>query len=388
MSNATNNRLRVVFAGGVTGGHLYPGLAVAEQLVARDPTVRVAFAGPGSAFERAAVTKAGFDYVPLTCPRSPRRLRDVAHFGRRMFGGYRTAAAYLASQRVSAVVALGGYASVPMALAAVRRKVPLVLLEQNAVIGRANRWLARFAAVLCLPPIASSNPAAARRFGRCSIIVTGTPVRACFAEAAQSGGGASPSRDTLLILGGSGGARLLNEAVPKALAPLRRELATWRVVHQTGAADQSATSAAYRQAGIAATVVPFIDEVASTLARTRLAICRAGGSTLAELAVTGVPAMLVPLAGSADDHQRRNALAYAAAGASGMIESTRLGVEAVAGNLAQELSLLLPDAPRQETMSRAMTHLARPDAAALSAKLVMRMAREEHTMALSTRQTQ
>lgn len=363
--------LHIVFSGGVTGGHLFPGLAVAEQIARLAPGARITFCGPGGKLDRNEVARAGHEYLELACPRAPRRFWRFPHFAQHMLQGQWAAATYLRRNSVSAVVGLGGFASAPMALAAARRRIPLVLLEQNAVLGRANRWLSRLSQALCLAfDETDRTPDAARRI----VHVTGTPIRSAFNTRQLK------QERVLLVLGGSGGARALNEAVPRALAGLRAALDGWRVVHQSGAGDQDSTVAAYRAAGIDATVAPFITDMPAALCNAALAVCRAGGSTLAELAVIGTPAVLIPFAQAADDHQRQNARAYARGGAATLIDGAGLSPHELQKHIQSELARLLADESERIRMARAMNTFGRPDAAQRVAEIVLDLASRRDTM--------
>lgn len=397
--------IHVVFAGGGTGGHLFPGLAVAARLREALPAVRVTFVGSGRALERTHVAAAGYEYVALRCRPLPRRPWHLPGFVADNLAGYLTARRLLREENVGVVVGLGGFASVPMARAAIARRVPLVLLEQNAVPGRATRWLARRARVVCLAMAQSQG-----HFPRaCNLQVTGNPIRVSVIHSAVGGDciadplprrpgrrynrllqsriprhaqpetgnecleldGPRPQR-RLLILGGSGGAGSLNENVPRALGRLGRRLAGWSVLHQSGSPGFDATRRRYQALGVPATVVPFIDDVGSALATSGLAVCRAGGTTLAELAAAGVPAVLVPYPRAAADHQCRNAGAYATGGGCLVVEE-----QGPAGpldaRLAETLAAILPDARLRRAMSRAMRRLARPDAAGEVADVLQRL---------------
>jgi UDP-N-acetylglucosamine--N-acetylmuramyl-(pentapeptide) pyrophosphoryl-undecaprenol N-acetylglucosamine transferase len=413
---ATNHRLNsvtVVFSGGGTAGHLFPGLAVARRLSADVPGLRIVFAGGGREQEKQLIHEAGFDYLPIPCRAAPRRLQDVIPFLSANWSGYRAAKRFLTRHPVRAVVGLGGYASVPMARAAARRRIPLVLLEQNAVPGRANRWLARRADVLCsafaevkhhLPP-------------RCHWRVTGNPVRESFLAGIQTGsskantdraihgahqkGGlrrpclplptelavppegveAPPVQQPkqLLVLGGSRGARWLNTNVPMALAEIRHRIAGWRVVHQTGHDDHEATSAIYRRLGIESHVEPFINDVAKALAASDMAVCRAGGTTLAELAVSGVPAVLVPYPHAADDHQRKNADVFADAGACFLLDPQET-TDRPERALAERMLPLIASRETRRIMGHRIRALAHPDAAVDIATMIRNMLpRENHS---------
>jgi len=366
----------IVFAGGGTGGHLFPGLAVAERLAGDVPHVRITFAGTGREFEWRHVAAAGFEYLRLQCRPLPRRLREVFPFLTNNFTGYRKAGRFLSGQPVSAVVGLGGYGSVPMARAAIRRSVPLVLLEQNAVPGRATRWLAPAAALVC-----TAFEQAHRYLGpRCSVRVTGNPIRAGFtrrlvalgalavnhqgdiraAVASRASNGDMRSK-LLLVLGGSNGARSLNQHVPAALSIVRERLRGWSIVHQSGQADFEPTRRLYAKLGLKATVLPFVADVPSVLARADLAVCRAGGTTLAELAATGVPAILLPYPYAADDHQRKNADVFTKSGGCVTLDERELPGRLEA-HLADAIALLLGDSAKRTAMSQSIRCLAQPDA--------------------------
>lgn len=353
----SNDTPHIVLAGGGTGGHLFPGLAVAEQLRAILPDVRITMATGNKPFEQAHVAAAGFAHLrlpshPLTGPAGTWR------FVKENISGYRRARRFARLTKVSLVVGLGGYASLPMAWAATSSGIPLVLLEQNAFPGRVTRWFAPRAALICAafaearPHLKASGP----------VRVTGNPIRGGFLSAMkESERPTSPVRQ-LLILGGSGGSRTLNEQVPRALYKSRRNLIGWRIVHQTGPRDCDATKALYRKLDVEAIVVPFIERMPSVLRRTDLAICRSGGTTLAELAAAGMPALLLPWPKAANDHQRKNADVFVATGAAALLNSRD-----VKGRLdtaiAEQLAPLVRDSSRRENMAAAMRGLARPDAA-------------------------
>ena len=367
----------VVFAGGGTGGHLFPGLAVAERLESELPQVRITFAGSGRPFEREQVEGAGFAYLALPCRPLPRRLREVYPFVAHNYHGYREAGKFLRHEHVSTVVGLGGYGSVPMSRAAIRRNVPLVLLEQNAVPGRATRWLASRATLVCT----AFEQANRYLSSRCPVRVTGNPLRSEFAHpraALERSAGnepgqrrsatpARPSGDNhrskvLLVLGGSSGARSLNQHVPQALHKVGPGLRTWKIVHQTGSADLASTRKLYRKVGLSAIVVAFVAEMARVLAQADLAVCRAGGTTLAELAATGVPAILLPYPHAAHDHQRKNADVFTASGASVTLDERDLPAR-LDDHLAGAVALMVGNPAKRAAMSRTMRRLAQPDAA-------------------------
>ncbi|HYW79521.1 MAG TPA: UDP-N-acetylglucosamine--N-acetylmuramyl-(pentapeptide) pyrophosphoryl-undecaprenol N-acetylglucosamine transferase, partial [Thermoguttaceae bacterium] len=331
----------IVLTGGGTGGHLFPGLAVARRLVDTTPDVQITFAGSGKLFEQQHVCREGFEYVALPCRPLPRRIRDAFSFFADNVAGYLAARNLLAEQHVSAVVGLGGFASVPTGRAAIQLGLPLILLEQNAVPGRATRWLARSASHVCVAFAATRSKLSCQA----EIRVTGNPIRSGFGQTRDAS-----INGPLLVLGGTNGARSLNENVPRALYKIRAKLGDRQIVHQSGESDLDATRQLYRKLGLAATVVPFIADMPKALSDSYLAVCRAGGTTLAELAAAGRPAILLPYPYATDDHQRKNADVLSHAGAAVTVDLRELPGRAD-DHLAQSLSQLLDDPQRYRRMS-------------------------------------
>src|SRR5688572_14647376 len=296
----------VLFAGGGSASHLYPGMAVADHLRRRMPNIQITFAGTRSARERRSVRTAGHHYTMIPVHAMPRNPLQPVRFVTESVGGYCAARWMLREQRVSLVVGLGGSTSVAVVRAAVARGIPVVLLEQNAVPGRTTRWLSRAAAMVC----AAFEEVRPHLHVQAPVTVTGNPSRAAFEDLyfKTHGRNASPERAAdvprlaihaesrrqrrLVILGGSGGARSLNESMPSALAQLGERMNGWQVVHQTGDGQLLETESRYAQLGLRALTVCNIDEIASVLFASDLVVCRSGGATLAELALAGVPAIL------------------------------------------------------------------------------------------------
>jgi UDP-N-acetylglucosamine--N-acetylmuramyl-(pentapeptide) pyrophosphoryl-undecaprenol N-acetylglucosamine transferase len=371
------NTFHIVFAGGGTGGHLFPGLAVAKKLSANRPGVRITFVGTAKPLERQHVAAAGFDYVPLPSRPLPRRASEAISFVVENVAGYFAAGRLLDDENVAGVVGLGGYASVPMGRAAAHRRLPLVLLEQNVVPGKANCWLARFASLVCT----SFAETEQQIRWRCPVRWTGNPLRSF--EAGDSvgsrvgfsppsvDGGLKPTLQSprLIVLGGSGGARSLNENVPRALYKIRHLLAGWGILHQSGEADLESTRDLYRKFALEARVEAFWPELPVLLAGSSLAICRAGGTTLAELSTAATPAVLLPYPNAADDHQRKNADLFVAAGAAHLVDEREI-TSRLDDHLAELLGRVLSDADGRAIMAHAMRRLARPHAAAHVATLV------------------
>jgi UDP-N-acetylglucosamine--N-acetylmuramyl-(pentapeptide) pyrophosphoryl-undecaprenol N-acetylglucosamine transferase len=373
-----NQPIHIVFSGGGTGGHLFPGLAVAERLVKKIPSVRITFCGSGKSFEQKHVTSAGFEYFALPARPLPRGAREVMTFVVENVASYIAAGRFLREEHVAAVIGTGGYASVPMARAAARHHVPLVLLEQNVIPGKATRWLAKRAALICTSFEQSSEYFRSHY----PVRVTGNPVRA-IGQKVESGewrveSGESinppsafrpPPFRRLLVLGGSGGARSLNENVPQALYKIRGQLEGWQIVHQSGEAELEATQMRYAKLDMPATVVPFVADMPAMLSETALAVCRAGGTTLAELAVAGVPAIVLPYPHATDNHQAANANHFAEGGGCITIDERDVS-DRLDEQVADRLFFLLANEKSRIRMSEAMRALARPGAADDVAELV------------------
>ncbi len=362
----TNHPLHIVFAGGGTGGHLFPGLAVARQIADRIPSARITFVGSGKQFEWRQVSAAGFEYLALPCRPLPRQACRVVRFMIENLAAYLAAGRFLDEESVAAVVGLGGYVSVPTARAAARRRLPLVLLEQNVMPGRATRWLARSAACVCT----AFEQTRSRLASRCVVQTTGNPIRAGFG---RNGPAETTTQRRLLILGGTNGAQSLNQEVPRAVYKVRSRLAGWQIVHQSGQADVQSTQKLYDQFGLEASVVPFVTNMPGMLSATGLCVCRAGGTTLAELAAAALPAVLLPYPHATDDHQRANADLFSAAGGAVTLDSREMGGQ-LDNHLSDLLDSLLGDSLRRARMSAAMGRLARPNAARDVADIVIDLA--------------
>jgi UDP-N-acetylglucosamine--N-acetylmuramyl-(pentapeptide) pyrophosphoryl-undecaprenol N-acetylglucosamine transferase len=351
----------VVFAGGDTAGRLFPGLAVAEQLRRDLPGVKISFCGAGTHLERKHVFAAGFAYRGLPCRPWSQSLREVWKFVKDRRRGIRNAAHWIGSENVTAVVGLGGYASLPIARAALQAGIHVALLDQNPVSGRTTRKLSRIAELICV-----SSPVAKQRLRTsASVQVTGNPVRSIsIAHKSHSAHG-----PRLLVTGGCLGVPALNEWVPRALYKLSRAVSSWRIVHQAGLQDTSRTAELYRKLALQAEVVPFVDDLPSMLLDTDLVICHAGGTTLSELAVYGVPAILLSDSESSGDHQRIHARCFTRAGAAVTIDPLQL-----CGRLDDELGArILPivnDANLRQAMAKSMSNMAFPNAAHDVAKAI------------------
>ncbi len=272
---------------------------------------------------------------------------------------YRLALKMLDAERPCAVIGLGGFASVPTVLAAIRRRIPTIILEQNTIPGRATRFVSRWAGAVCVAfkDTASRLPASAR------VVHTGNPVRPGVASLHRRRDVlVSATPPTLLVLGGSQGAESLNEAVVGMLSQTSPPLKGWRIVHQTGPGQHDAILKIYDNCGLLHVVESFFDDLSEWYSQAAIVVGRAGATTLAELACAGLPAVLLPYPHAADNHQLANARAIAAAGAAVVVEHEQTSWQTSA-KLAATLAALVDDAVRLAAMREASLRLARPDAA-------------------------
>ncbi len=341
-----------MIAGGGTGGHLFPGIAVAEAARRLDPPADVLFVGSARGIEARVVPTLGFALETL--PLAPLRgegLGARAAALRALGAGVLRARRILERFAPDAVIGLGGYAAAPAVVAARLARKPIVLLEQNARPGLTTRLLAPFADRICV-----SFPETATQLGAGKAVVTGNPVRfrqAAGAEARPAHGGL-----TILVFGGSGGARRLNEAGPAMRAALA-DVGGLRVLHQTGAEMEAEVRAAYERAGGGAEVRGFITDMQAAYAAADVVVCRAGATTVAEIAALGKPAILVPYPFAADDHQRANAESLVRAGAARMV----LDADASGARLAAEVRALVDEPGALAAMAERLRGFAKPDAA-------------------------
>jgi UDP-N-acetylglucosamine--N-acetylmuramyl-(pentapeptide) pyrophosphoryl-undecaprenol N-acetylglucosamine transferase len=356
----------VVIAGGGTGGHLYPGVAVARELLRRQPEAVVTFAGTARGLEATLVPKEGFELDVIRSAGLKGRSMTAVLRGLAMVPGSLSGAwALLSRRRPNVVVGVGGYSAGPVVLIAAARGIPTMLLEQNAVPGLTNRLLARVVRAAALTYNDDGN-----YFGR-KAFVTGNPVRPEFFTSVLNSQLSIPNAaPKVLVIGGSQGAHAINVAMVEAAAELGRRHPGLQIVHQTGQRDLAVVREGYERARIGARTESFLDGVAGEMNAATLVVCRAGATTLAELAAVGRPAVLVPFPGAADDHQTKNARVLADAGAAVLIEQQRLN----AGTLTDVSSELVNSRQRLAEMSRAMATFARPGAAATIVDRLMELA--------------
>jgi UDP-N-acetylglucosamine--N-acetylmuramyl-(pentapeptide) pyrophosphoryl-undecaprenol N-acetylglucosamine transferase len=354
----------ILVAGGGTGGHVFPGLAVAHAL--RDlADVNVVFAGSPRGLETRVVPQHGYDLElldvePMKGGGPARAVRGALVAAKAM----RHATGIVGRLRPAAVLAVGGYAAGPASLACVRARVPLAILEPNSVLGLANRLLAPFAKRAY---VAWSETANVFRGDKARIY--GVPLRPGFEPRVYT---PEPGARRVLVLGGSQGAVALNERLPAAIARTIEGLGDVHVVHQTGSEREDAVRAAYAKAGIrTVTVVPFLDDVAAQMTRADVIVARAGAVTVAEIAAIGRASLLVPFPHAADDHQAKNAMSLSELGAAIFVRQEA----ADEVRLATELTLLFQDDARRARMAAAAREHGHPHAAKDIARDLLELAR-------------
>jgi UDP-N-acetylglucosamine--N-acetylmuramyl-(pentapeptide) pyrophosphoryl-undecaprenol N-acetylglucosamine transferase len=355
-----------MIAGGGTGGHVFPGVAVADALARRTRDLHVCWVGTSRGIEAKVLPTTPWRFVTMELSglNGVRGKALVQALAKLPPAGWQ-AVKLLREERPEVVLGVGGYAGGPVVALAAAMRIPTAVLEPNAIPGLTNRLLARFVrrAFLTHEEALPSFPAGVP-------IVTGSPVRRAFLTRMAS---PVPVRDVpeVLVLGGSQGARAINQVVPGAMALLRDRGVRCVITHQTGAATRDAVEADYRARGLDATVTAFIDDVAAVMDRASLVVCRAGAMTVAELGVLGRPALYIPLPTAADDHQRRNAEAMTAQGAARWVAQGELSE----ARLADEIAAILGDPEALRLMGAHAWQSARPDAAGVIADELIALAR-------------
>lgn len=354
---------RLVIAAGGTGGHFYPGVAVLEALRER-MDVEALFVGTARGIEAKKVAAMGerlatFDVSPLNGIEGMAKLRALLKLPTAGFAAWRV----LKEFAPHALLSVGGYASGPVTLMAIVQRIPVIVVEPNAVPGLTNRVVGKCVSRACV-----TWQETARYFRNGAVRVTGTPVRRSFLQSASMAKDTRNEIPTIVVIGGSQGAKALNENVPRAIARLRAQGERVRVLHQTGERARDAVMAAYRDLKVSdVEVTAFIDEMASAMASADLVVCRAGAATVSELCVIGRPAIYVPLPTAADDHQRKNAEAVAARGAGECLLQKDLTPE----SLADRIRTLLRDRQALRVMGERAKQLGSPHAADLVADEIL-----------------
>jgi UDP-N-acetylglucosamine--N-acetylmuramyl-(pentapeptide) pyrophosphoryl-undecaprenol N-acetylglucosamine transferase len=358
--------MRVLIAGGGTGGHVIPALGIAREL-RESHGAEVRFVGTTRGLETRLVPEAGFPLELIQVGQLKNvslatRVRTLADLPL----GVMRCVGLVRSFRPDVVVGVGGYASGPAMMAAILLRVPTLAFEPNAVPGLANRLVGRRVNA------AAVNFEETRRYFR-GARVTGIPVRREFFAIGELPPKEEPSRTVrLLVFGGSQGARIFNEVMPRIVKGLMEEVPGLRILHQAGAKFAEPVEAAYGASGADATrweVAAFLEDMPRRFADADLILCRSGASTVAELAAAGKAAVLVPLPTAADNHQLKNAEVFVAAGAA--VLRVQSGDAAMESFLSSDLAALLLDPARRREMSRKVRGLAHPDAVRVIGEMVV-----------------
>jgi UDP-N-acetylglucosamine--N-acetylmuramyl-(pentapeptide) pyrophosphoryl-undecaprenol N-acetylglucosamine transferase len=347
---------RLLIAGGGTGGHLFPGVALAEELRAREPDAQIKFVGTARGIEARVLPELGWDLELIEVS----GLKTVGAAGA-IKGMFRLPKAMWQARRIvkafqpDAVIGVGGYASGPVVLAAKLRGIPTAICEQNSIPGLTNKMLGRVVRNVFL-----SFEESRRFFKDKKIVMSGNPVRRDLLQKLLAAGQFAEKQAVhVLVVGGSQGAVAVNALAAQALSTLAKELAI-TITHQTGEKDLEPTAAKYRDAGVTATTSAFIKDMAAAYHQADLIIGRAGATTVAELAIAGKPAIFIPYPFAADNHQELNAREMADKHAALMFRQADLTAE----KLIEALRPLLADPAKRQAMGAAMKQLAKPRAAA------------------------
>jgi len=343
-----------MIAGGGTGGHIYPAIAIAREYLGRDASRRVVFVGTERGLEKQIVPKAGFplEFIDVGGLKGKGGL-DLVRNILRVPKGFVQAWRLIGRHRPDVVLGVGGYSSGPVLVAARLRGVPTIIHDANAFPGLANRAVAPF-----VTAVAVAFEEALPRLKRKDGVVTGNPIRDEFFNTGRQSP-ATNRKQRLLIFGGSQGSRILNDTMTGALLFLARFKDSLEIVHQTGPAEMEKVQTAYRQSAFhSARVVPYLDPIVDEMAAADLIVCRAGAMTIGELSAIGRGAILVPFAAATNNHQELNARVVERAGGASVITESTLSPERLAGAISE----ILGDPQRSALMGEAAKTLALPRA--------------------------
>ena len=358
----------ILIAAGGTGGHLYPAIAVAEEIRQDHPDVKIIFVGTRDRIEAKEVPRAGFPFVPIDIHAPRKSIASLLSFPWKFSKAIVDCMSLIRKEKPSAMLGAGAYLSVPVGIAAWLSGIPIALLEINSIPGSANKLLARFAKKIFLayPEAASKFPYRVTE----SAVVCGTPVRAGLGdedmtpEAARQAFGLDASRMTILVFGGSLGARAINEAMQECSGTLAAQ--GYNVLWQTGrSANVSELQKQFANVPNVR-ITEYIYEMDEAYRAADLVVCRAGASSLAELAQLGKPAVLIPWSGAMDNHQEHNARSFERDGAAVVLRDNELKAK-----LGQTIFALLDSPERLNTMSKAMKQRDNPNAARVVAEWLL-----------------
>jgi UDP-N-acetylglucosamine--N-acetylmuramyl-(pentapeptide) pyrophosphoryl-undecaprenol N-acetylglucosamine transferase len=358
--------LSILIAGGGTGGHLYPGIAVAREIVKRVSDATVTFVGTATGIEARVIPREGFALELIrSAGLKGKSLASVARGMSLLPASAIDAWQVISRRQPRVVIGVGGYSSGPVVALAAIRGVPALLMEQNAVPGLTNRLLAPLVSAAAVTYDASLS-----FFGQ-KAFVSGNPVRPEFFEEAYEQPSSPPGAARVLVFGGSQGAHAINMAMVEAAARLAAAAPGLAITHQTGERDLEVVRDGYRRAGFEARVEPFLFAMDREMKSADVVVCRSGATTLAELTAARRASILVPFPGATDDHQRKNAEVLVKQGAALMVEQREL----TGDRLAAEILSLTADETRRRQLAEAAGLMARPDAARVIVDRVLELAK-------------
>ena len=375
-SDRIETHRKVVIAGGGTGGHIYPAIGIAQALQRLDATVDIVFIGGAGRLESTLVPQHDFQFRPISVAGFPRRI-TLQWFPViwKVFRGFIQSLQYMNELKPDIVIGTGGYVSGPVLLAALLRKIPVAIQEQNASVGLTNGILARWAKTAYLAMESARQNKAFRH--TMHIEITGNPIRPAITtfprrEETYRKFGLSPERKTIFVMGGSQGAQAINKAVVDALPYLIEFADQIQIVHQTGATELASVQTEYEKIlgshkGFLYCVRPFFDTVEEIYSVADVMVCRAGGMTVAEVTACGIPAIFIPLPSQTGNDQVLNAYSVAEEGAAVVLEQGGFAVEA----LVESLTDILLDEDTHERMVSASRALGKPNASDNIAKSIL-----------------
>ncbi len=350
---------RIVISGGGTGGHIYPAIGIAKELIQLDAKTEVVFIGGADRLESTLVPQHGFRFLPISVAGFPRKLTwqwiPVIY---KVCSGFVKSLGLLKNLKPSVVVGTGGYVCGPVLLAAILLGIPAVIQEQNAVPGLTNRILARWTKTIYL-----ALETAGTHFLTEKTVVVGNPIRRTIGSIERNREtydslGLDPERKTVFVMGGSQGAQAINQNVREALDTLESFHQQLQFVHQTGQTDYEAVKARYQTSSIQHWVQPYFDPIETIYSIADLMVCRAGGMTIAEITACGIPAIFIPLPTAAGDHQRLNAQAIADAGGGVVLNQRTL----TGSKLAEAIIKIIDDPEKHQQMAYRSRQLGNPHA--------------------------
>jgi UDP-N-acetylglucosamine--N-acetylmuramyl-(pentapeptide) pyrophosphoryl-undecaprenol N-acetylglucosamine transferase len=363
----------VFFAGGGTGGHLYPGIAVAESLRKIAPEIQCLFLCTTREIDRVILEPAGFEFIAQPIERPHRSIGGLLKFWKSWRETKELVRKTIKERSPAAVVGLGGYAAGVGVRLAGEAKIPVALINPDVIPGKANYYLMKRAAAVCCQFKETEEHVSSSR--RAKLMVTGCPIRSDFLampsrEKAAANLGLDPLMKTLTITGASQGAATINEALPLVMEKIAAN--GWQILHLSGRSHADKVRAAYAAVNVTARVIDFTPAMADVWAATDLAVSRSGASTCAELTACGIPSLLMPYPFHRDQHQRLNAKVLTDNGAAVLLDDLK-DAKLNAEKLTPVLGPLISDGERRKGMADAAKAMGRPDAAEAVARVVMKL---------------